>query len=315
MTLSKKDTQLLKLLLQSTENSLMRACEYLLTEKYGKHNVFAKKDFIYATGDIPILLVAHLDTVLDKAPIIFTAENNNIWYGKKGLGADDRAGLFAILKIIQSNRRPSILFTTGEEIGGIGAMTFVKEFPEPPVPTKYIIEIDRRGKGQAVFYDCGNSKFMSYVESFGFKTHKGIFSDISFICPHWDVAGVNLSAGYSNEHTHFESLNIEHLFYTIERVNKMLDDANNASMYAFEGYDEQLRMLYSQCQVCGKIVPLFSTTNVQGTNTCIECVSTYVEWCSNCGKPHFITSEEELLSEEKLCEECANELRKNSATI
>ena len=75
MTLSKKDTQLLKLLLQSTENSLMRACEYLLTEKYGKHNVFAKKDFIYATGDIPILLVAHLDTVLDKAPIIFTAEN------------------------------------------------------------------------------------------------------------------------------------------------------------------------------------------------------------------------------------------------
>ena len=311
MLLSKKDTQLLSLLLKSSEGSLLNACNYFLEEKYGKHNVFTTEDFIYATGDIPILLVAHLDTVLSQAPIILANKEGDIWIGRHGLGADDRAGVFAILKILQSGRRPSVLFTTEEEVGGLGAMTFVKEFPEPPVPTKYIIEIDRRGRGQAVFYDCGNSKFMSYVESFGFKTQQGIFSDISFICPHWDVAGVNLSAGYYNEHTELESLNIKDLFYTIKRVEEMLDKANETTLYSFESKtgNTALRELYSKCQICGKLVPLFSINHVQGLDVCIECTGEYVNWCSNCGKAYFPAEDADF------CEECANELRRNHETV
>ncbi len=317
MTLSKKDTQLLTLLLRSSDNSLLNACEHFLNEKYGKHNVFVKKEFIYATGDIPILLVAHLDTVLSNTPAILTNREGNIWMGRHGLGADDRAGVFAILKIIQSGRRPSVLFTTDEELGGLGAMAFVKEFAEPPVPTKYVIEIDRRGKGQAVFYECGNTKFMTYVESFGFETQRGIFSDISFICPHWDVAGVNLSAGYYNEHTELESLKIEDLFYTIDRVKQMLDCAAEAEIYDFEAIDKKkaVRSLYSQCQVCGKYAPLFSTTRVQGVNVCIECMTRYVDWCDKCGKPFFAITEGEIINEESLCEECVNELRKHLKAI
>lgn len=315
MSLTRKDKQLLSLLLRSSETSLLHACENFLNEKFGKHNVFATSDFIYATGDIPILLVAHLDTVLYKSPVILANKEDTIWMGKEGLGADDRAGVFAILKILQAGYKPSVLFTTAEESGGLGAMAFVKDFPEPPVPTKYIIEIDRRGRGQAVFYGCGNTKFMSYIESFGFKTHKGIFSDISFICPHWDVAGVNLSAGYYNEHTELESLKIEDLLYTIEGVKKMLDSAGDAEIYNYEAKNlkEAVRTLYCGCQICGNIVPLFSVTNVQGTNVCVNCTNLYVDWCSTCGKPYFM--EPTVNNKESLCEECANGLRRDSNTI
>lgn len=298
--LTNKDKELLKMLLRSNESSLLKALENYLNLKYNKCNVFAKKDFIYATGDIPILLVAHVDTVLHKAPKIFTNKEGNIWMGQNGLGADDRAGVFALLKIIQSGRKPSILFTSGEEIGGLGAMAFVKDFPEPPVPTKYIIEIDRRGRGQAVFYDCGNTKFMSYVESFGFKIQNGIFSDISFICPQWDTAGVNLSAGYYNEHTYLESLKIEDLFYTIGRVKKMLDNADEALFYDFEDLQKN-KINYTKCRICEKIIPYFTATMVDKMPVCLECVDAFVGWCEVCGKPFFLGHEYQTM-----CEVCAN---------
>lgn len=297
----KNDIQLLKLLLTSTESALLNVCGNYLITKYGKHNVFAKKDFIYATGDIPILLVAHLDTVLSEKPHIWVTNNHSTWFGKDtGLGADDRAGVFAILKIIQSGRRPSVLFTTGEEIGGFGAMAFVKEFAEPPVPTKYVIEIDRRGKGQAVFYDCGNTKFMKYVESFGFTTQRGIFSDISFICPNWNVAGVNLSAGYYNEHTEFETLKTADLFYTIDRVKKMLDNADEAAFYEFEDLQKN-KISYTKCRICGRIMPYFTATMVDKMPVCLECVDAFVDWCEVCGKPFLLGHEYQTM-----CEVCAN---------
>lgn len=306
---SDKDYSLLSLLLKGEEKTVMSVCSRYLESTYGKHNVFCTQDFVYATGDIPILLVSHLDTVLYEPPkTLYTTKDRNIIMGKKGLGADDRAGIFAILKILKAGLRPSVLLTTGEEIGGLGAMSFVKEFPEPPVPTKYVIEIDRRGVGQAVFYECGNAKFMSYVESFGFKTHRGIFSDISFICPHWDVAGVNLSAGYYNEHTEYERLNVSDLFYTIERVINMLNDAENAKLYSFEGINCKDR-LYHKCDVCGTQVPIFSMTNVKGTLTCLECVNNFVEWCDICGKPFFTTINKTI------CEDCADGLQPNSETV
>lgn len=317
--LPEKDVKLLTMLLMAKETSLMNACVGYLNRTFGEYNVMAKQDFVYATGSIPILLVAHLDTVWDKPPAIYTDKEKNLWTSKVGgLGADDRAGVFAIMKLLQLGYRPSVLFTTGEESGGLGAMSFVKDFPEPPVPTKYIIEIDRRGRGQAVFYDCGNQDFVDYVETFGFVKHKGIFSDISFLCPQWDIAGVNLSAGYYKEHTEYETLRVEDLLATIDKVKNMLDIANEAPSFAFESIVEDMdnRTLYTRCSVCGQIVPIFSTTNIGGVPACLNCVSNFVQWCEVCGKPYFTASDSI-----KVCYECSNKeyadelQRLNSKTV
>lgn len=304
---SEKDIKLLKMLLLSNETSLLKACTGYLTNIFGKENVYDKKDFVYAAGNIPILLVAHLDTVLSSTPIIYTNKDKTIWTSKQGgLGADDRAGVFAIMKLLRRGYRPSVLLTTGEESGGLGAMSFVKDFPEPPVATKYVIEIDRRGRGQAVFYDCGNQDFVDYVETFGFIKHRGIFSDISFICPQWDVAGVNLSAGYYHEHTEQETLKLTDLSFTIERVVSMLEDANNAAYFGFEGIEKNEKILYTSCKVCGKIVPYLSVINVRGIYTCPNCVNKFVHWCEVCNKPFFTAVETK-----QICEDCSNEEHTN----
>lgn len=271
--MEKIDITLLKNLLSYDEKSLMDFCRMLLKTKYGQHNFYQAKDYCYAMGNIPVLLVAHLDTVWPNKPTIMVNKDYSVWMGRRGLGADDRAGVYATVKLIRWGYKPSILFTTGEEIGGIGAKSFVKDFPEPPVPIKYVIEIDRRGRGQAVYYDCANNKFEEYVSSFGFKTHQGIFSDISFICPYWNVAGVNLSAGYYNEHIECETLKIDDLNYTLERVRTMLDSANEAETFNFESVRNNKLSLYGKCQFCGNIVPYFEIIPIEGVRICLECLN------------------------------------------
>jgi len=66
---------------------------------------------------IPVLLFAHLDTKQkeDEAPkhILFDPDYRVMWTPET-LGADDRAGVYAVLKLIEQ-RNCSVLFTTGEE--------------------------------------------------------------------------------------------------------------------------------------------------------------------------------------------------------
>jgi hypothetical protein len=178
--------------------------------------------------------VAHADTVFKKPPQrIFYDKQKNVMWSPEGLGADDRAGVFAIIQIIKSGLRPTVIITTDEEKGGIGASALVRNMPKPPTDLKYIIQLDRQGSMDCVFYDCLNKEFEEYVESFGFVTDFGSFSDISVLCPAWRVAGVNLSIGYYDEHSVSETLYIGHMNSTILKVKNMLRDAKRADSYIY----------------------------------------------------------------------------------
>lgn len=209
-------------ILKKEQNELLFYCyEQLKRAGYKRKKIKLTKDYLYAKGKIPVLLVAHLDTVHHEKPktVLYDKEKQMLW-SPEGIGGDDRCGVYAILKIIQ-NFEPYILFTTDEEIGGVGATKFVNENFE--VPVNFIIEIDRRGNKQAVFYDCGNEEFKEVIEALGFVEKYGTFSDISIISPAFDIASVNLSAGYYNEHTKYEYINLLHLDFTITSIENLLE--------------------------------------------------------------------------------------------
>lgn len=200
-------------------------------EYYNYNSVESNEQYIYAKGDIPVLLVAHMDTVHHKIPeqIFYDKEQNVIW-SPQGIGGDDRAGVYAILKITEK-LKPHVLLLKDEEKGGIGAQ-YATEFMKIP-NVNFMIELDRRGSEDAVFYDCGNDDFKDYILSFGFIEEYGTFSDISILSPTWDIASVNLSIGYYNEHSFAEYLNLNDLENTIQNVKKILLDRNN-TFYDFQ---------------------------------------------------------------------------------
>ena len=194
--------KLIQQIFTMSEESLLRTLPKVLRKFYKKENVRYSEHFIYAQGLIPITLVAHLDTVHKRLPQpLFHDPKEKVLFSPNGLGADDRAGVFAILSLLEKGFLPSIIFCSQEERGGIGAAAFAKKFPKPATPTNFLIELDRQGQNDSVYYDLNNPKFEEYINQYGFHTEFGTFSDISIIAPAWKLPAVNLSVGYFNEHT------------------------------------------------------------------------------------------------------------------
>lgn len=176
--------------------------------------------WMYAPGTIPVLMVAHMDTVqgLVKAPLY--DQRYKVMSGLSGLGADDRAGVAAIFELLERGHQPHVLLTDGEEKGCIGAGHAADHLPAPPVHC--MIEIDRMNTDDMVFYMCDNPEWEKYVEGFGFTKAFGTCTDISKLMPKWGIAGVNLSAGYFRQHTAGEYLRVDELLRTVNRVEQLL---------------------------------------------------------------------------------------------
>lgn len=205
-----------------TQDELMKYVAKRLKDE--GYNPIKTVDYVYAPGKHPVLLVAHLDTVHDQIPhFILKSDCGTIWSSPFGVGGDDRAGVYMVLQTIK-RFKCSVLFTTDEEIGGYGAKAFVHDLGagKVRVDANYIIEYDRKGRDDAVFYNCGNDEFISFVESVGFKECYGSFSDISIIAPVLDLAAVNLSSGYYNPHSDDEYVVFPYVHESLEKALKLI---------------------------------------------------------------------------------------------
>ena len=212
----------------------------LLAKKFNGKILISKGNFILVHGNAPVMLVAHLDTVHNE-PVrdICVSNDKNILMSPQGIGGDDRCGVFALVKIYRLSKiKPWLLFTCNEEIGGLGAKKFCRAHNQRQLPKeldslKFIIEVDRKGNNDAVFYDCDNPNFEQYITGKGFTSAQGSFSDISLIAPELGVAAVNLSSGYHHAHTLHEFINRTELDYTISKVIDILSDLPNLPRFDY----------------------------------------------------------------------------------
>lgn len=332
--LKENDYSLFGTLCGMPQKELKATLATFLKRKYKK--VINTKNYIYAVGDIPIALCAHMDTVFPKPPAeteIFYDRQKGVIWSPLGLGADDRAGVFAIIQIIQKGLRPHVIFTVDEELGCLGAAVLAQE--KCPFPDlRYIIQLDRRGHDDCVFYDCDNPDFTKYVENFGFVENFGSFSDIYDLCPNWGVAGVNLSVGYINEHSTNEILFVGPLLNTIEKVRKMLTQPidqipnfefiystyslqrykNYTTAYPMEEDDYEFENEFQcQCHNCKKIFSseeCLPVTGVEGNHyfLCIDCLAgmdnNKLGFCNICGEAF-----EPIGPKDDICLECRRQFK------
>ena len=160
--------------------------------------------------------------------ICYSADGT-VMMSPQGIGGDDRAGVYMILRLIQ-RVHCHVLFCEDEETGGHGALAFTKSGIKPDV--NYIVELDRMGSNDAVFYQCRNRKFERYINNFGFQTAFGSFSDISILAPHLNLAAVNLSTGYYHAHQPGEFVRLDKVEKLIGRVEKLLQTKTERFSYA-----------------------------------------------------------------------------------
>ena len=296
-------------------------------KKYYKKLKFGD-GFILAKGDIPLMLVAHMDTVhlrqCDDSNI-FVNINENIVTSSFGIGGDDRCGIFMIMDIIKKTKhRPYILFTEDEEKGGIGAKKFIKRYNATNTHINYMIELDRANANDSVYYDLDDKVFEAHINKYGFKTAIGSYSDICDLCPAFDCAGVNLSCGYYKAHTTSEYVNINEMLSTIYKVVRILNDFKDSDDFkwkektyyycsnlydtwefsTYQDYDKDEYKgytIYDCCDYCGLTFPMkdLHLTEDGSSYVCEECMKKYgLTQCVECGTAMYYGSTSNL------CEDC-----------
>jgi len=218
--------QLLTLLSQSTKD--LAGWLKGWTEVSG-HDYYLKIPPGAKKTDKRTMLVAHIDkSRTDKEIDVLFDKKYQIYWSPQGLGADDRAGVYGILQIynrLPANMKPYLLFCDKEESGGVGAKEAAEDLKHMAKRISFMIELDRKGTRDAVFYNDESSKFKKYIEKFGFERCFGTYSDISTIGKAWRIASVNLSCGYFDQHTLYERLEYEWLKETIKDAELLVRDA------------------------------------------------------------------------------------------
>jgi len=212
--------------------------DYISVDRNG--NLLAEKT--YRSGHGPtILLNAHLDTVEEIEQDRTIIKENGIWSSSRGiLGADDRAGVAAILQMAESLPQTSFsgkvkfIFTVKEEIGLVGARKVDEYFLWG---TDTAIVVDRRGTGDIVTSCGGYIPFCeeAYGQFFekvakeeglsGWKCTPGGSSDTRIWAEH-GIQSVNLSAGYTYEHTEDECLDVGACWRTVRLIQAFFEQGN-----------------------------------------------------------------------------------------
>lgn len=152
------------------------------------------------------LLSAHMDTVGgadDIAVLNLMYYSNGIIQGLGNIGADDKVGIFIILKLLEEYDNLSFAFTVEEETGSVGANSLSNVYGDEISKCLYGIIIDRRGDSDIIGSknDYCVREFEEDILSIvsGYKVTMGSISDADVYNEY--ISCINISCGYYKPHT------------------------------------------------------------------------------------------------------------------
>jgi len=140
------------------------------------------------------------------------------------LGADDCAGIYAALRLIQAKVNATFIFHRDEESGGRGSSWLARNYPKWLETFDVCLALDRRGTSDIIVSQscgmCASDEFARGLADQLAMTHRpadGIFTDSA---NYTDLIAEcsNLSIGYQNEHSRAETLDLNYLEQVIQKL-------------------------------------------------------------------------------------------------
>ena len=178
-----------------------------------------------------VMISAHTDSVsrLDGMQSVSVSHGGIVSLAKgerlsNCLGADDAAGIYIALRMIEANVPATFVFHRDEETGGNGSMWLAKSYPKWLESFDICLALDRRGTKDIIvsqsWAGCASDTFAESLAAqlgMGHKAADGIFTD-SANYTDFIAECSNISVGYQNEHNVCETLDLGYL----ERVTQAL---------------------------------------------------------------------------------------------
>jgi hypothetical protein len=211
-------------LLESGKRQCYKYMDKCIRDTHKPHSGKMWKLWIPKENPLPLLLVAHIDTVGTKLPYVLNDGGIIRSYNKQVLGGDDRAGVYIVGQIVKRmERKPYVLLCDEEERGMIGAYAFADSGMLEGLDVNIYVEYDRRGINEYVTYlQPKTTAIQAVMEAYGYVKAFGTYSDVKALSQKTNIAHVNLSAGYFNQHSIHETLSLAGVQFAIETGPNML---------------------------------------------------------------------------------------------
>jgi len=182
-------------------------CGELVTDEF--NNVCIRKG---QPGTVPVV-AAHLDNVQAASPVKIIQQTGRL-YGvdengeRTGVGADDKAGVFVCLELLERFANIAVILFASEEVGGVGAQNAPAEWFKD---AGYLIAYDCPSRG-FVSYTCGGVRLFANDGEFIQKAAPVMaahelttwqhhpFTDVKILRRRFDFSCLNLSCGYYQWH-------------------------------------------------------------------------------------------------------------------
>ena len=183
-----------------------------------------------------VLFSCHIDTMHRSNPervfqeVYFDSMNNQVFIDSSDdcLGADDGAGVFLLLEMIDRGVHGAFIFHRGEEKGGIGSRAMVANHSDWLASFTHAIAFDRRGS-QSIITHQGMARGASdkcaqfIIDTIGMNHQlddTGTYTDTR------EYFGLipecfNFSIGYDHEHSSREILDVDYLFKLRDRITSI----------------------------------------------------------------------------------------------
>lgn len=243
--------------------------------------------------------------VEDRGTVFLDTLDTDTFTNSTCLGADDTAGIYAAIRMIQAGVPVSFVFHRAEEIGGQGSDWLAKYYPGWLGRFDRCVALDRRGYGDIIEYQswhrCCSRTFASALgEAIGMgqKPADGVFTDSA---NYTDLIAEcsNVSVGYGSEHTVKESLDADYLERLVgklvavdwdglpvsrkpgERESAFLSLRSEfrgrlfvSGLDSAYGDDDQ----YVECGFCLETVDADEVTLMDGYYMCLDCQADAEQW-------------------------------------
>lgn len=207
-----------KSMIEFLEKELSKTEEYgiLTIEKDEKSNLYITKNINNEETFYPCV-AAHMDQVASNGILnkILLIDNCYIgWdsksYSQKGLGADDKNGIWCALNLLKKFNKIKVAFFVSEETGCIGSSNCNMDFFKD---VRYVLQADRRGSSDLI-YKAGGTQMASkefktevnkLADIYRYKEETGMLTDVKTLVERGiGVSCINLSCGYYNPHSSTE---------------------------------------------------------------------------------------------------------------
>lgn len=197
-------------------------------------------------------VAAHIDTVHRPRPVeIFQHDGVLLGYDEQGeysgIGADDKAGVFICLELLERFSNIAVALFAQEEIGYIGAQNADARFFER---VGYVVEFDCPGRGLVSYTTGGVRLFQNggefierawpVLDQHGFsRLQHHPFTDVKAVRQRFHLSCLNLASGYYNWHAHDEYVKLADVEAALA-VGTAIIPALGEQRYAYEGWEPDL---------------------------------------------------------------------------